>query len=73
MTPAETQRHELRTALSDVLAEAQVRTLMESLPPMGWQELATKAAWRRWRSARASGSTCPEPTWALSSMLALRP
>ncbi|MXZ31311.1 MAG: hypothetical protein F4Z22_10855 [Acidimicrobiia bacterium] len=43
MTPTETQRHELRTALGDVLAEAQVRTLMESLPPMGWQELATKS------------------------------
>ena len=39
----ETQRHELRAGLGDVLAEAPVTTLIESLPPMGWQELATKA------------------------------
>ena len=43
MTPTETQRHELRTRLSDVLPEGPVLTLMDSLPPMDWRELATKS------------------------------
>ena len=42
MTPTETERHELRKGLSEVLPEAQVKTLMDSLPPVDWRELATK-------------------------------
>jgi len=42
VTPTETERHELWKGLSGLLPEEQVRTLMDSLPPVDWQELATK-------------------------------
>ncbi len=42
MTPTETERHELWKGLGEVLPEAQVKTLMDSLPPVDWSELATK-------------------------------
>ena len=42
MAPTETERLELREGLSDVLEEGPVTTLMDSLPPMDWHELATK-------------------------------
>ena len=42
MTPTETERLQLQQALTDVLQEGPAKTLMESLPPMDWHELATK-------------------------------
>ena len=42
MTPTETERFDLRQGLSNVLEEGPVRTLMDSLPPVDWRELATK-------------------------------
>ena len=42
MTPTETERHQLQQALTDALHEGPAKTLMESLPPMDWHELATK-------------------------------
>lgn len=42
MAPTETERFGLREGLRDVLDEGSVKTLMDSLPPMDWQELATK-------------------------------
>ena len=44
MAPTETERHDLREDLRDVLPEGAVRTLMDSLPPMDWHELATEGA-----------------------------
>ena len=43
MAPTEAERFELREGLRDVLEEEHVTTLMESLPPMDWHELATKS------------------------------
>ena len=42
MAPTETERFELREGMRNVLEEGQVTTLMDSLPPMDWHELATK-------------------------------
>ena len=42
MTPTETERFELQQELTGVLKKGPAKTLMESLPPMDWQELATK-------------------------------
>ena len=42
MTPTEAQRFELRERLIELLKEKPANTLMESLPPMDWNELATK-------------------------------
>ena len=42
MTPTEAQRFELQQKLIEVLKERPANTLMESLPPMDWHELATK-------------------------------
>ncbi len=42
MAPTEAERFELREGLRDVLGEGPVTTLMDSLPPMDWHELATK-------------------------------
>ena len=42
MAPTETERFQLREGLRDVLEEGPVTTLMDSLPPMDWYELATK-------------------------------
>ena len=42
MTPTETERFELQQELIGVLKKGPAKTLMESLPPMDWQELATK-------------------------------
>lgn len=42
MTPTETERLQLQQVLTDVLHEGPAKTLMESLPPMDWHELATK-------------------------------
>ena len=42
MTPTEAQRFELQQKLIEVLRERPANTLMESLPPMDWHELATK-------------------------------
>ena len=42
MTVTEAERHELRGELGAVMGEGAVNTLMESLPPMDWRELATK-------------------------------
>ena len=42
MAPTETERFELREGLRNVLEEGPVTTLMDSLPPMDWHELATK-------------------------------
>ncbi len=42
MAPTEAERLELREGLRDVLGEGPVTTLMDSLPPMDWHELATK-------------------------------
>ena len=43
MTPSEAQRLALREQLIEKLEEGPATTLMESLPPMDWNELATKA------------------------------
>ena len=42
MVPTEVERFELREGMRNVLGEGQVTTLMDSLPPMDWHELATK-------------------------------
>ena len=42
MTPSETQRFRLRERLGELMEDDDVRTLMESLPPVDWHELATK-------------------------------
>ena len=42
MTVTEAERHELRGELGAVMGEGAVNTLMDSLPPMDWRELATK-------------------------------
>ena len=42
MTVTEAERHELRQELGAVMGEGAVNTLMDSLPPMDWRELATK-------------------------------
>ena len=42
MTPSETQRFRLRERLLALLEDEHVTTLMESLPPVGWENLATK-------------------------------
>ena len=42
MAPTEAQRFELQQELIGVLKKGPAKTLMESLPPMDWQELATK-------------------------------
>ena len=42
MTVTEAERHELRGELGAVMGEGAVNTLMDSLPPMDWHELATK-------------------------------
>ncbi len=42
MVPTEAERFELREGMRNVLGEGQVTTLMDSLPPMDWHELATK-------------------------------
>ena len=42
MTPSETQRFRLRERLLELLEDEHVTTLMESLPPVGWDRLATK-------------------------------
>ena len=42
MTPSETQRFRLRDRLGELMEDDDVRTLMESLPPVDWHELATK-------------------------------
>ena len=42
MAPTEAERFQLREGLRNVLEEAQATTLMDSLPPMDWHELATK-------------------------------
>lgn len=38
----EAARHELRQALSSALGAEQAATLMEQLPPVPWDQLATK-------------------------------
>ncbi|MXV90522.1 MAG: hypothetical protein F4121_02940 [Acidimicrobiia bacterium] len=42
MAPTEAQRLELQQELIGVLKKGPAKTLMESLPPMEWRELATK-------------------------------
>jgi len=42
MVPTEAERFQLREGMRNVLGEGQVTTLMDSLPPMDWHELATK-------------------------------
>lgn len=42
MAPTEAQRLELQQELIGVLKKGPAKTLMESLPPMDWRELATK-------------------------------
>ena len=42
MTATEAERHDLRQELGAVMGEGAVTTLMDSLPPMDWRELATK-------------------------------
>ena len=42
MTVTEAERHELRQELGAVMGEGAVNTIMDSLPPMDWRELATK-------------------------------
>ena len=42
MAPTDAERFELREGLRNVLGEGPVTTLMDSLPPMDWYELATK-------------------------------
>jgi hypothetical protein len=42
MTVTEAERHNLRAELGAVMGEGAVATLMDSLPPMDWRELATK-------------------------------
>ncbi len=42
MTPSEAQRFQLRERLIEVLKDEYAMTLMESLPPVNWDKLATK-------------------------------
>ena len=42
MTTTETKRFRLRERLHDLMEEEHVTTLMDSLPPVGWERLATK-------------------------------
>ena len=42
MALTEAERLDLRQELEDVLPEEAVTTLMDSLPPIGWERLATK-------------------------------
>ena len=42
MSPTEAERLNLREGLGDVPDEGAVTTLMDSLPPIGWERLATK-------------------------------
>ena len=42
MTTTETKRFRLRERLNDLMEEEHVTTLMDSLPPIGWERLATK-------------------------------
>ena len=42
MTTTETKRFRLRERLNDLMEEEHVTTLMDSLPPVGWERLATK-------------------------------
>ncbi len=42
MTTTETKRFRLRERLHDLMEEEHVTTLMDSLPPIGWDKLATK-------------------------------
>lgn len=42
MTATEAERLNLRGGSGDVLDEGAVRTVMDSLPPMDWHELATE-------------------------------
>ena len=42
MTTTETKRFRLRKRLNDLMEEEHVTTLMDSLPPIGWERLATK-------------------------------
>ena len=42
MTPSDTQRFRLRKRLIEVLKDEHAMTLMESLPPVSWDKLATK-------------------------------
>ena len=42
MTTTETKRFRLRERLHDLMEEEHVTTLMDSLPPIGWERLATK-------------------------------
>lgn len=43
MAPTEAERFELQQELIGVLKKGPANTLMESLPPMDWHELATKS------------------------------
>ena len=42
MTTTETRRFRLRERLNGLMEEEHVTTLMDSLPPVGWERLATK-------------------------------
>ena len=42
MTPSDPQRFRLRERLIEVLKDEHAMTLMESLPPINWDRLATK-------------------------------
>ena len=42
MTTTETKRFRLRQRLNGLMEEEHVTTLMDSLPPIGWERLATK-------------------------------
>ena len=42
MTTTETKRFRLRERLNDLMEEEHVTTLMDSLPPVGWERPATK-------------------------------
>ena len=42
MTTTETKRFRLRERLNGLMEEEHVTTLMDSLPPIGWERLATK-------------------------------
>jgi hypothetical protein len=42
MPTVDTKRFQLRARLNELMEEEHVTTLMDSLPPMDWRELATK-------------------------------
>ena len=42
MTTTESKRFRLRERLNGLMEEEHVTTLMDSLPPIGWERLATK-------------------------------